>query len=167
MEAGRWLNGRVLDVGCGAGGLAGLVRPENYVGCEIDQTSLDSARRNFPDHVFYRTPQDKIGEFDSVVALAVIEHVPEPSVFLQTLKSYSKESPDSRVIITTPHPDVDRLHHWGSSFGIFSRHAADEHNDLLGHPQLLELGFEAGMRLVHYKRFLGGANQIAVYSRLG
>jgi SAM-dependent methyltransferase len=166
-QARRWLIGRVLDVGSGAGSLAGLVQPENYVGWEIDQTSLSLARRNFPDHVFYPSLEAEIGEFDSVVALAVIEHVDEPLAFLQTLKSFSKASPDSRLIITTPHPHVEMVHHWGSRLGIFSKHADGEHKDLLGHSQLLELGLEAGIQLMHYRRFLCGANQIAVFSRMG
>jgi len=47
-----FLNGRVLDVGCGSGALARFVDAGKYLGVERDQQSLARARSDFPQHVF-------------------------------------------------------------------------------------------------------------------
>ncbi|MHA1567622.1 MAG: class I SAM-dependent methyltransferase [Alphaproteobacteria bacterium] len=76
-----YLKGRVLDVGCGAGALAKLIDPESYVGIDIDEDPLNRARRDFPHHRFESALPEGSKKFDTVVALAVIEHVPDPSAF--------------------------------------------------------------------------------------
>lgn len=63
------LNGRVLDVGSGAGGLAELVTNNNYVGVEIDQCSRDLAKTLFPTHTFVAGLADALGKFDTIAVL--------------------------------------------------------------------------------------------------
>jgi tRNA1(Val) A37 N6-methylase TrmN6 len=51
LKAARpFLKGRILDVGCGSGILAGLIDPALYVGIEIDETSRSMAKDRFPNH---------------------------------------------------------------------------------------------------------------------
>lgn len=160
-----YLKGSVLDYGCGSGLLAQHVSPDNYLGVEPDDTSLKKARSVFPKHRFVSTVQEIERGFDSVVSLAVIEHVANASEFLRLLTSFSGDKKDSRIIITTPSPTFEWVHDIGAAMGLFSKHANEEHEELLDRPKLERAGTEVGLHLVVYRRFLFGANQIAVFEK--
>lgn len=74
----------MLDVGCGTGALAAFVSPDCYLGVEIDYDSLAKARA-YPWHRFEGALSNSGERFDTVIALAVIEHVPDPAGFLREL----------------------------------------------------------------------------------
>ena len=157
------LKGRILDVGCGAGTLATLVDSKKYLGVEIDEISLQKAKSTFPTHQFSRSLPNTGEKFDTVVSLAVIEHVKDPVSFLRELAEFLSD--DGQLVITTPHPSVDWVHHIGAAIGIFSKHASEEHEDLLDQARLDTVGTQASLKLDLYSRFLFGANQLAVYSK--
>ncbi len=159
------LGGRVLDVGCGSGELAALVDPKCYIGVEVDKHSLAKAREKFRKHEFCEQLPEMSQRFDTVVALAVIEHVSDPVSFLRTLAGYLEKTETARLVITTPHPSVGWVHDFGAAIGVFSKHANEEHEALLNRAMLLDAGERAGLELKSYSRFLFAANQIAVYSR--
>lgn len=166
IKAARpYLAGRVLDVGCGSGSLAGYVAPADYVGLDIDAASIELARASHPDHTFMLSQNLPDDAFDTVVALAIIEHVAEPVDFLTRLGGRLSGSSNARVVCTTPHPRMDWIHTIGARVGIFSRSASDEHEELLDRGRLDEVGRASGLRLIHYERFLLGANQLAIFSR--
>jgi SAM-dependent methyltransferase len=158
-----YLRGRVLDVGCGTGSLARLVEPKLYMGVDRDAWSIAKAQASFPKHDFNGHMPAADEKFDTVIALAVIEHVSNPAEFLQNLASHLVASTDARIVCTTPHPSVDWLHDTGAAIGLFSKHASDEHEDLLDFSHLKTAGLEAGLNLLKYRRFLVGANQLAVF----
>ncbi len=158
-----YLQGRVLDVGCGTGSLARLVEPKLYMGVDRDAWSIAKAQASFPKHNFKEHMPAPDEKFDTVIALAVIEHVSNPVEFLQDLASHLVESTDARIVCTTPHPRVDWLHDTGATIGLFSKHASHEHEDLLDFSHLKTAGLEVGLSLMTYKRFLAGANQLAVF----
>ena len=157
-----YMRGRVLDMGCGSGALASMVEPRSYFGVEIDLESLGKARHAYPLHVFHECLPNESEKFDTVISLAVIEHVISPERFLGDLSKYLRSS-ESRLVITTPHPSMDWVHDVGAAVGLFSRHANEEHEDLLDRKSLESAGQGAGLRLLIYERFLFGANQIAVF----
>lgn len=164
LKAARaFLNGRILDVGCGSGALASLVGPGSYVGFDVDETSLLRAKDRFPNHSFKSILPPKTEKFDTVVSLAVIEHVPDPSAFLESLKQYLKNGSEANIVITTPHPSAELIHYVGAAIGIFSKHANEEHEDLLDRNKLRAAGLSAGLILHHYSRFLFFTNQIAIF----
>ena len=159
-----YIRGRVLDVGCGSGVLAGFVSPERYLGIDLDDDSLIRAKRYFPKHCFlsrFPAPEEQ-EKFDVVAALAVIEHVPSPGDFLHMLSLYLNDNPSSLLFLTTPHPLGERIHSAGAFLGLFSRHANEEHEELLDRKRLEFYAKSVGLRLVHYKRFLAGMNQLAL-----
>jgi SAM-dependent methyltransferase len=158
-----YLNGRVLDFGCGGGVLATQVDSKKYLGVEIDEISLQKAKSMFPAHQFSRSFPNTGEKFDTVVSLAVIEHVDDPVSFLRELAEFLN---DGQLVITTPHPSVDWVHDLGAAIGIFSKHANEEHGDLLDQARLEMVGSQAGLKLDIYSRFLFGANQVAVYSKV-
>lgn len=160
-----YLQGRVLDYGCGTGGLAEYVEPSYYLGVEIDGVSLQKAKANYPRHAFVSSLVGIDTQFDTIVSLAVIEHVDDPSSFLDNLRQHLAPTDSACIVITTPHPSVAWVHDAGAAVGLFSRHANEEHNDLLNKEKLIDAGKRSRLQLVEYKRFLLGANQLAVYKR--
>ena len=79
------LRGNVLDVGCGSGALANHVAQGNYTGVEIDEESLAICRQTYPGHNFLSELPSPAEKFDTIISLAVIEHVKSPDIFLQDL----------------------------------------------------------------------------------
>lgn len=161
--AAPYLRGRVLDFGCGSGALAALLHVDQYLGVEVDRVSLQQASSRFPKHRFVSGLPNSTDKFDSIVSLAVIEHVIDPAQFLRTLAAYLDDTSTSRLVVTTPHPSVDWVHDVGAAIGLFSKHANEEHEDLLDRTKLEMAGNQAGLKLVSYHRFLFGTNQIAVF----
>jgi 2-polyprenyl-3-methyl-5-hydroxy-6-metoxy-1,4-benzoquinol methylase len=159
-----WLQGRVLDVGCGSGALAAELPPPRYLGVEIDPLSLQLARERYPGHRFAGELPPAGETFDTILSLAVIEHVPDPAGFLGALAGRLAAPHWARIVISTPHPAADWIHHTGAAIGLFSRHASEEHEQLLDRRALERLGAQAGLRMVSYRRFLLGANQLAVFA---
>ncbi len=156
------LSGRVLDFGCGTGALAAALPPENYLGVERDAESLRLARSRFPLHRFI-TPGELDTEtygFDTVAALAVIEHFSKPGDFFRLVRPHLKDG--GRLVITTPRPLTEAMHRLGSRLGLFSRAADEEHEDLLNRKSLQKACREEGFEMCHYRRFLLGLNQLAV-----
>ena len=145
--------------------IGSLTTTDLYLGVEVDPVSLDSAVRNFPVHRFQKVLPDATEKFDTVIALAVIEHVKKPEYFLAELAKRLKIDKSVRVVITTPHPSMDWIHDLGASIGLFSKHANEEHEELLDRVKLEFVGTKAGLNLVSYKRFLFGANQLAVFEK--
>lgn len=159
-----YLRGRVLDVGCGSGSMAALLPPDRYVGVEPDAEMLELARKRHPQHRFLAALPEN-DQFDTVASLAVIEHVRDAAGFLDALAGCLKRASAARIICTTPHPTADWLHTTGARFGLFSRHASEQHEELLDHRRLQDIGDRIGLRLAEYRRFLMGVNQLAVFGR--
>lgn len=159
----QYLCGDILDFGCGSGNLARFVSPDHYLGIDQDESSLQIARRTHPEHVFYDEIAKVDRTFDTITILAVIEHVADPVFLLKQLCTFLRASKESRIVCTTPTPALRSIHELGAKCGLFSLHASDEHEELLGQNRLAEVGQAASMCLTLYQRFLFGANQIAIF----
>jgi 2-polyprenyl-3-methyl-5-hydroxy-6-metoxy-1,4-benzoquinol methylase len=155
-----YLNGQILDIGCGNGALAAFVGPDLYLGMDRDKKALAAARASFPKHQFVEKLPAK-GPFDTVVALALIEHLKEPQSELKLWSSLLSEG--GRILLTTPCRSFRSVHEFGSRAGVFSRDAAREHVEMFNRRSLTALAERAGMRLIYYYRFLAAANQLAVF----
>jgi len=156
-----YLHGDVLDCGCGNGALAAFVPRKRYVGYDRSTEAIASARARFPSHTFLgEMPQNS--RFDTIVAVAVLEHLPNPSVVVR--QWMSKLRIGGRIIITTPHRAFGCVHDAGARIGLFSADAADEHETLFYRASLLDLALSSGLDPVLYRRFLGGANQLCIWS---
>jgi len=157
-----FLRGKILDYGCGTGSLAPLVLPKNYIGYDIDESVIKKAQKDYPNYRFQANAVPQSKSFDTVISLAVIEHVLDPITFLKELSGYLKINSLSRIILTTPHPSIEKIHNMGAKFGIFSRHASEEHQTLLGRNKIIEISNQTDLKLIRYDRFLLGANQLIV-----
>jgi 2-polyprenyl-3-methyl-5-hydroxy-6-metoxy-1,4-benzoquinol methylase len=153
------LRGTVLDHGCGVYSLAPRVPPENYLGVDIDEDSLAMAKDRHPSHRFAKEVPDG-AHYDTVASLAVIEHVPDPAAYLGHISRFL--GPGGRIVLTTPHPRVERLYGLGARLRLFSPLASEEHEHFLDRAELGRCAERAGLRASYYQTFLGGANQLAV-----
>jgi SAM-dependent methyltransferase len=101
--------GRVLEVGCGAGGLMADLAGMNFscVGLEISPEARELARylNNGDARVtlFDRPQTDWAGMFDHVLALEVLEHIADDVGALKEWRTWLK--PAGRLILSVPaHP---------------------------------------------------------------
>jgi SAM-dependent methyltransferase len=77
-ECARFLpDGRVLDVGCGIGHSYHLLAPRETVGVDLDAEALAGQDRTTVVADMRELPF-AAGEFDSVIAVQSLEHVPDP-----------------------------------------------------------------------------------------
>jgi 2-polyprenyl-3-methyl-5-hydroxy-6-metoxy-1,4-benzoquinol methylase len=153
------LKGRVLDFGCGTGQLASSVTPEAYLGVDRDKASLEIARQQFPRHQFAESlPANSA--FDTIIALAVVEHIQQPQHLLQQFKALL--GPGGQIVLTTPHPAFEWAHEWGAKLGLCSADAAEEHETLLDAAAMQNLSRAVGLTLADSRRFLFGMNQLFV-----
>ncbi len=161
---------RVLDVGCGLTDLA--ARLPSYVGCDRWPEVLEENRRRHPGARFLAwdvlasdAPADvsAAGPFDVVLMLALLEHLSDPAAALR--RAAPLLAPGGRIVVTTPHPVGHAPLEAGAALGLLSKHAAEEHDALLGRVELAAAGEAAGLALTSYRRFLLGLNQLAVFAR--
>jgi 2-polyprenyl-3-methyl-5-hydroxy-6-metoxy-1,4-benzoquinol methylase len=164
-HARPFISGRVLDIGCGTGSLCNEVSPAQYVGVDIDEMSIKKARIIHPKHHFQSFLPPENEKFDTIVLLAVIEHVKDPEEIMRGLTIRLKTN-ESSIVLTTPHPFFAWIHTIGATIGIFSRHANEEHDELLDYAKLLNIAGSCNLNMVKFYRFLFGANQLAVFHSL-
>lgn len=95
---------RLLDVGCGTGGMLPLLSELGEVeGVESSPEALQRARAKFPEHRLEpcELPQDlPQGTWDVITAFDVIEHLDEPVQSLKLMRSRLRF--DGQVVITVP-----------------------------------------------------------------
>jgi trans-aconitate methyltransferase len=124
--------------------------------------SIEVARRSHPKHRFL-TSFPEAESFDTIVALALIEHLPDPRDELARWTSALAQG--GKIVVTTPHKAFRAIHDCGAKIGIFSADAADEHEEMFDRTSLNALANSVGMKMAVYQRFLFGANQLCVISR--
>jgi 2-polyprenyl-3-methyl-5-hydroxy-6-metoxy-1,4-benzoquinol methylase len=167
--AGPFLReGKVLDFGCGVGELTNQIEPDRYLGVDLDRASVETASANHPRHRFETLAEFEsrppVPSFDVISALALIEHLADPGAWLATMGAWL--NPEGMLILTTPHPSMRWVHECGARVRLFSREAADEHEDMLDYKALQTIAAGAGLRVAQYRRFLLGCNQLAVIKHL-
>lgn len=134
------------------------------MGVDIDDTVLADARHARPAHEFRRTQDlDPDERFDTVVALAVVEHMPDAREW--TARMLGHLGPGGAVVLTTPHRRWEFVHDVAAKAGLASPEASDEHHELFDRRTLTDMLEGAGLRMVHYRRFLLGMNQLAIAER--
>ena len=102
----NWLpfvaHGRLLDVGCGNGELMRRMRDFGWdvMGVEPDRAAAQVARREYGLDVRASVHEAPRASFDAVITHHVIEHVPDPIRFLETLASVCR--PNAQIVVVTP-----------------------------------------------------------------
>lgn len=105
---GRTNPGRVLEVGCGNGSLAGRVRSSGmeYIGIDTSESGIEIARRACPEANFevasaYDDLLGRFGSFAVVISLEVIEHLFSPREFASRIFDVLEE--EGVAMISTPY----------------------------------------------------------------
>jgi 2-polyprenyl-3-methyl-5-hydroxy-6-metoxy-1,4-benzoquinol methylase len=166
-------NGNLLDVGCGNAALLQhlhfLGKSVDYLGIDRQEHYIQAARRRFPDGKFYcldpmRDDLSNIeGPFDAITLVALIEHLPRPEDLLARLTHVLKEG--GLLFVTTPSRCSHRLHSTGARIGLFSREADAEHIKFYGRKELEALAADVGLKMLGYRRFMLGFNQLATFRK--
>jgi 2-polyprenyl-3-methyl-5-hydroxy-6-metoxy-1,4-benzoquinol methylase len=97
--------GRVLDVGCGSGGVGRAVRGRatRLVGLELDADAAELARPTY-DEVLVGDLAGSLPEldeqFDTILAYDVLEHLPDPLPVLGVLRSLA--APNALLHVSVP-----------------------------------------------------------------
>lgn len=163
-----FIQGSVLDLGCGYGAVLSRLTPKQYVGIEGDPTVYRWLKNKYPNQSFIQRDLDadqlELNQtFDTVVMLAVIEHLKRPEHILQQISMYL--NPGGKLVLTTPSPVGDRIHQIGARVGIFSKLAMEDHETIFNQKSLAALLARYQFEPVLFRRFLLGGNQLFVYKR--
>ncbi len=161
-----YLSGDVLDLGCGFGEIIDILEPEQgYVGVEGHPKIYARLMEQFPDRVFSYCDfeHDRLSldrRFDTILMLAVIEHLRNPENILCQLPAYLNSR--GRLILTTPSPIGNIIHKTGSKIGIFSKFAANDHHTIFTRASLEPILGKCGFEIIVYRRLLMAGNQLFV-----
>lgn len=166
-----YIHGDVLDVGCQYGQLRDRHSGQigRYVGVDVSESAVDEARQRHPDCAFYvldidEAPLEFEAEFDTIVMMAVIEHIFNLKHLGRNLARALK--PGGRAVLTTPTPfGNDVVHRFGAALGLFSKAAADDHIVLFNRKRFQIFAAEVGLVLLEHRLFQIGCNQLAVLQR--
>ena len=102
-------NRRLLELGCGLGHLLGLLQRDfACVGVDIAEYSIEELRRNAPGAEGYVMSAEDLsrfadGEFSAVVALHLVEHLPDPADTLRQVNRILRA--DGLLLLATPNPN--------------------------------------------------------------
>jgi SAM-dependent methyltransferase len=92
---------RILDVGCGTGGMLPLLsRFGRVTGTDSEPLALDYCRRRGFEDVHYQESFTAPAPYDVVTLFDVLEHVPDHVGFLQWTRKLLK--PDGHLVLTVP-----------------------------------------------------------------
>ncbi len=101
--------GKLLEMGCGLGHLLGLLQDDfQCVGIDLIDYSIEQTKLNAPKAEAYQMSADDLsafetGSFSVVVALHLVEHLPDPENTIQQVSRILK--PGGLWLFATPHPD--------------------------------------------------------------
>lgn len=102
-------HGKLLELGCGLGHLLGLLQDDyQCVGIDLIDYSVEQTKINAPKAEAYQMSADDLSRFESgtfsaVVALHLVEHLPNPQQTIQEV--YRLLKPGGIWLFATPHPD--------------------------------------------------------------
>ncbi|MBI5075002.1 MAG: class I SAM-dependent methyltransferase [Nitrospirae bacterium] len=141
--------GRIVDIGCGLGGLLASMPSKDFerVGVEYNEIAAQFAR----DHYGLRIVSDlddlasEQGTFDLVTAVEVIEHVSDPLAWMQDLVQLLR--PSGHLVITTPNINSLDYYMYGKRCGHF---CAPSHVNFFGLKTLSLLAARAGLQRTDY-----------------
>jgi SAM-dependent methyltransferase len=97
--AGLLPDGRTLDLGCGVGHSYQLLAPRQTVGVDIDPDALEGQERETHVADMRRLPFPD-DDFDGVIAVQSIEHVPDPGRVLAEVRRVLR--PGGTAVLVTP-----------------------------------------------------------------
>ena len=161
---------RLLDVGCGNGELMRRMRGFGWdvMGVEPDRAAADVARREYGLDVRASVNEAPRASFDAVITHHVIEHVPDPVGFLESLASVCR--PNARIVVVTPNARGLGARWFGASYVHLD---PPRHVMLFSAASLTEVAQRAGLEVerlrtsARYARFAWSGSRSIATSRHG
>lgn len=159
----------IFDIGCDDGYLLKKMigRAKQFDGCDpllkIEPIMSNSKliKGFFPkvihDHFFSIS-------YDTIFALAVFEHFSENDLRESATVIHNMLTPEGRLIITIPHPIVDRILDILLAFHLIDGQALEEHHGF--DPEKLRAYFSGSLQCIEHKKFQLGLNNIYIFQRL-
>ncbi|GAB4523612.1 MAG: hypothetical protein OHK0046_37510 [Anaerolineae bacterium] len=101
--------GKLLEMGCGLGHLLGLLQDDfQCVGIDLIDYSIEQTRLNAPKAEAYQMDVAEIDQFEAgafsvIVALHLVEHLPDPQETIRQVHRLLK--PGGLWLFATPHPE--------------------------------------------------------------
>jgi SAM-dependent methyltransferase len=105
-------NSKILEVGSGLGYLTYAIASKGYSiqGMDVSTTAVESAKKSFGDLYFcddlFEYSKKQPGVYDVVIMTEVIEHVPDPCMFIKALRALLK--PNGVILLTTPNKTISQ-----------------------------------------------------------
>lgn len=163
----KYLKGDILDVGCGPANIINVLdKNQKYVGIERDENIVSELRKEYVGSRFYSKNlesdsfDDILEKFDTVLFIAVIEHLSNPQNVLNEIAVHTKE--EGKIVITTLTPFANRIHKIGAAMGLFSKLAVEEHKRTYNYTSMKKLLEPNNLKIVDYQKFEFGLNQLFI-----
>ncbi len=102
--------------------------------------------------------------YDAIFALAVFEHFSDNDMRQSASVIAKMLSPKGRLIVTIPHPFVDKILYFLVSLHLIEGQKLDEHHGF--DPNILLTYFSDFLRLVKHEKFQFGLNNVLVFERV-
>lgn len=138
-----YLVGDVLDFGGNEGELRRFVK-DKYMAVNYDHSPMEG----------------KI--FDTVVCLAVIEHIEVGGVYKIFEKFKWTLEKDGRIFLTTPTKAAKPVLDFLAWLGVVDKENIAEHKHYWSKKEIFNLAEQSGFKVKRYKKFQFGFNQLAV-----
>lgn len=105
---------KILDLGCGTGGLYQLLKDFQYIGIDNSKGQIAEARKSYPNANFKIAEMTGLpfadDEFNIIFCIAAFHHLPDKKTRLQALEEMKRVlRPDGRVVMT----NWNLLSNWG------------------------------------------------------
>lgn len=169
-----FLRGDVLEIGCGNASLfdafGGQSHIKSYTGMEHAPSTVEELRSRYPEARFIQGDLEaltwQLGEaqYDTIVGLAVIEHIWNQRSFFENLISLLR--PGGRIVLTTPTPlGNDLVLTLAAKVGLVREDMISDHIVIYNKKRFIHVATEFEIDLIYYKKFQFCLNQVAVYSK--
>ena len=140
------LNGDVLDFGGNRGELKNFVKGQYYL-VNYDHSIIDNEELRV----------------DTIVSLAVIEHMTVEDVVTSFRKFKRILRKDGRIFLTTPTKMSKPVLELLAFIGLLDKKNIEEHKHYWNKNELLQLAVDAGFKVKTFKRFQFGFNQFVIF----
>ena len=107
VEALQFINGDVLELGCGEGRGIGLIekKAKSFTALDKIESVINLLKEKYPSHKFNTSSFPPVtlfsdNSFDTIISFQVIEHIKDDVLFIKEI--YRLLRPGGKALITTP-----------------------------------------------------------------
>jgi len=166
-----YLNGNVLDLGCGPAEIIRyLEKNQLYVGVDFDKVLIIRLKKVYPNYEFYcyNIDRDPIKllkrKFCTILLTAIIEHLEMPNNILK--QCYDLLNDEGNIVITTPTPFGGKMHEFGAILGLTSKSAVKHHHKFYSYQDMKNILALNGFMICKYHTFEFLMNQIFLCKKI-